>query len=335
MDLKSTISELCAGQGVSGSEFLISETAENMLKKYCKTSTDYFGNVVGEFGEFLKDKPTLLLDAHIDEIGMIVTYITNEGFLKVSNCGGIDTRVLLAQEVSVYGSKVIKGIVTSTPPHLEKDNTIAPTFESIFIDIGMSKEQAEEIVSLGDRVIIENGLISLQNNLVSSKALDDRCGAAAILYALELLKNVETKYNILVLFSSQEEVGERGAKIAAFDIYPDMAIIVDVSFAKINGESEIKCGRLSGGPMIGVAPSLSRDLSSQLIDTAKNCNIPYQTEVMDGLTGTNSDVIGVTKGGILTATLSIPLRYMHTPIETIDISDVESVSMLIAEFCKT
>ena len=145
--------------------------------------------VITNIGDRNESKPHILLDAHIDEIGMIVTYITDEGFLKVANCGGVDRRVLLAQQVTILGKETIKGIVTSTPPHLEDDDKKSPKFDDIFIDIGLSKEQAEKIISLGDRVVIDSEACELLNGRVTSKAIDDRSGVIAILYALEKIKD--------------------------------------------------------------------------------------------------------------------------------------------------
>ncbi|MGN0601262.1 MAG: M42 family metallopeptidase [Oscillospiraceae bacterium] len=335
MNLKEILENLVNKNGVSGEENVASEYACKLIGSYLDAETDSFGNVYGIPKNFSDKKKTLLLDAHIDEIGMIVTYITDEGFLKVSGCGGIDNRLLLAQQVEVlcYG-KTIKGVITSTPPHLEKDNTKVPETGEIYVDIGMTKEQAEKIVQLGDRVLIRNELISLENGVVTSHALDNRSGVAAIIYALELLKEKDSEYNICVLFSSQEEIGERGAKIGAYKINPDLSIVVDVSFAMTRGEIPENCGKINGGPMIGVAPSLSREMSESLINTAKKSGIPYQIEVMNGKTGTNADEIGTTRNGVKTCTVSIPLKYMHTPVEAVSLTDIENTGKLIAEFCE-
>lgn len=336
MNLKEILSSLVNGSGISGNEHSVSEYACECLSEYLDCETDSFGNVYGRSKCFSDNKKSLLLDAHIDEIGMIVTYITDEGFLKVSNTGGLDKRLLLAQQVEIVcKNKAIKGVITSTPPHLEKDDSKVPDVDNIYIDIGMSKEQAEKIVSLGDVVFIRNDLVFMQNNIVTSKSLDNRSGVATVLYALDMLKNKNTKYNIYVLFSSQEEIGERGAIIGAYNINPDMAIVVDVSFAMVAGDAPDNCGKLNFGPMIGVAPSLSREMSENLIGVAKNNNIPYQLEVMNGKTGTNADAIGVTRNGVKTCTVSIPLKHMHTPVEIVSLTDLENTAKLIAKFCES
>lgn len=335
MDIKEILQRLTGACGVSGDENYAAAEAKDILSQYGKVSADICGSVVCRVGEFDESKPTVLLDAHIDEIGMIVTYITDDGFLKVSNCGGLDRRTLLAQQVTVYGKEKLTGFVTSTPPHLEKDSSAVPEMDDIYIDIGYTKEQAEKLVSLGDRVLTENTLADMQGGRVTSKALDDRAGCAALIAAADMLKGKNLGCNVVILLSVQEEVGERGAKTGAFDIDADMAIEVDVSFAKTHGESGEECGMLGKGPMIGIAPSLSRKMSQRLVKLAEENGIPYQIEVMNGKTGTNADAIGTTKGGIPAVTVSIPEKHMHTPVETADIKDIENTAKLIAKFIES
>ena len=155
-----------------------------------------------------------------------------------------------------------------------------------------------------------------------------------MLWALDKLKGKQTDYNISVLFAAQEETGERGAQTGAYRLSPDLAVAVDVSFAKTHFESEEDCGIMGRGVMIGVAPSLCAELSDAFINTAKQSDIPYQIEVMNGKTGTDADKISVTKSGVKTVTLSIPLKYMHTPTEVLDLRDIDYTASLIAEFAQ-
>lgn len=334
MDIKNTLFELSETSGASGNENSVSETALNMLKEYCSDAEIINGNVIGHFGEFQENQPSLVLDAHIDQIGMIITYITDDGFIKVGNLGGIDRRLLPAQPVVVHGKKDIKGIICSVPPHLSDGEKNVPSFDDIAVDTGFSKSELEKIVSLGDTVTFDVKCRELINNRITGGALDDRSGMTAILYTLELLRNQKTSYNITVIFSAQEELGERGAKIGAFEINPDIALAVDVSFAYAQGEDEMKCGYLGKGAMIGISPSLSREISEKLINTARKKNIPYQIEVMNGLTSTNADQYSVSRDGAKACTVSIPLRNMHTPVEIIDLEDIRFTSELLAEFIK-
>lgn len=334
MNLKDALIRLSESDGASGFEDKTAETALEMLKEFIPDAEIINGNVIGKFGTHSEDKPTLLLDAHSDQVGLIVTYITDEGFIKFANLGGIDRRLLPAQQVKIHGKKDISGVVCSIPPHLSNGGSDVPDIDDFAIDCGYSKEELEKIVSLGDAITFDVKCRELLGDRVTGRAFDDRCGIVAILHALELLKDAELKYNVTVLFSAQEELGERGAKIGAYVINPDIAIAVDVSFGYAVGETEHKCGHLGKGAMIGVSPSLSREISNGLINTAKNKNIPYQIEVMNGLTSTNCDRFVVNREGAKGCTVSIPLRYMHTPVEVISMKDVQLTGELLAEFIR-
>ncbi len=331
MDLEKTIMSLADADGVSGDETEAAQLALSMLKEYTDDCYIKNGNVIGHFGCKGK-KPHILLDAHIDRIGFVVTYITEDGFLKVSGCGGIDRRLLLAQPVTVLGREKVSGVICAIPPHLEQDESKVPDMEDICIDVGMTKAQAEEKISVGDKVTFAARCEKLLGDRITGAALDDRCGVAAILRAMELVKEKTLQNEITVMFSTQEEVGERGAKIGAFDIDPDVAIAVDVSFALTSDDSEIKCGKMGDGCMIGYSPVLDRELSDRMKGIAADKKLPYQIEVMSGTTGTNADRFSVNKSGAKAVTLSIPLKYMHTPVEVISVSDVENTARLIAAY---
>lgn len=334
MELRQTITALSEASGVSGSEGCAAELALSMLRSCCPDAEIVNGNIIGKFGTHREGLPSLVLDAHIDQIGFVVTYITDDGFIKVGNVGGIDRRLLPAQPVVVHGSRDIKGVICSVPPHLTNGGSEVLEMDDVAIDTGMTKTELEAVVSAGDSVTFNVSCRDLIGSRITGGALDDRCGVASILYALELLKDSDLAYNVTVIFSTQEEVGERGAKIGAFAADPDIALAVDVSFAYAIGEDESKCGYLGKGPMIGVSPSLSREISDGLINIAKSEDIPYQIEVMSGLTSTNADRYSVNRCGAKACTVSIPLRNMHTPVEVIDVNDVELTAKLLAGFIR-
>ncbi len=332
MNIKETLFALCSADGASGSESPAAQLALDLLREYCPDAEIVSGNVIGRFGVHTEDKPSLVLDAHIDQVGMIVTHITDEGFIKVSNLGGLDLRLLPAQPVTVHGKRDIKGVVCSVPPHLLSGSAEVLPIADTAVDTGMSKSELEEIIAPGDPITFDVPCRELLGSRVTAHALDDRSGVAAILYALSLLREMETAFNVTVIFSTQEELGERGAKIGAFTVDPDYAIAVDVSFAYAIGEKENKCGKLGKGPMIGISPCLDRELSQELIACASAGDIPYQVEVMEGLTSTNADRYSVNREGAKVCTVSIPLRNMHTPVEVIDLADVELTGELLAAF---
>lgn len=334
MNITKVLESLTSVKGVSGSEQKAAEKALSYLKKYTDDAKITQGGVVGTLPCDNENATHILLDAHIDQIGFIVTYITDDGFIKVANCGGIDRRLVSAQPVVIHGKKDIPGVVISMPPHLSDGEEKVPEITDIYIDTGYSKAKLSEIVSLGDKITFDAQFRKMIATRVTSPALDDRCGVAAILYALDMLKEEKLNCKVTVLFSYQEELGERGAKISAFDIEPDIALAVDVSFAFAKGENSEKCGKMGEGCMIGISPSLDRELSQTMIKIAEKQEIPYQTEIMGGLTGTNADQFTVNKSGVKAVTLSIPLKYMHTPVELIDTEDVKSTGMLIAEYLR-
>ncbi len=336
MNLKKVLFSLADADGVSGNEENAVSVAVGFLKEYTGDISVKNNCVVGNIGKRCENKPHVLIDAHIDQIGMVCSCITDDGFIKVSNLGGLDRRILSAQQVVIHGKKDIKGIVSSIPPHLSDGGKKVPEMSDIIIDTGYSKEKLQEIVSLGDAVSFDTKCRELVNGRVSGHSLDDRSGIVSILYMLDMLKDEfdNLPCSLTVLFSSQEELGERGAKISVYDINPDIAIAVDVSFAKTADESAEKCGIMGKGCMIGIAPVLDRNIFDTLIKIAEENNIPYQTEVMNGTTGTNADRFSVSKCGIRTAVCSIPLKYMHTPAEEIQISDIENTALLMAEYLR-
>lgn len=324
------LKELTQTVGVSGCEENIVALLREKLSSYGDVTVDSMNNVFCTFGEGYH----FLLDAHLDEIGLIVTDITDDGFIKFSNCGGIDARPLPAMEVSVWGREEVKGIISTLPPHLQSasDEKKIPKLSELAIDTGLTKDKLEKLVSLGDRITFKRNFTPLLNGLVSASCLDDRSGVAAILMCLDELKNMGCK--VTVMFSSQEEVGTRGAKIGSYAKSVDEAISVDVSFALTPGCDKSECGELSKSAMIGFSPILDKEISRNLVDAAEKNNIPYQCEIMSGRTGTNADVISISEKGIKTALISIPEKYMHQRVEVVDTADVESVSRLICAYIK-
>lgn len=332
MDIKSTLKELTERVGVSGDEFAASKAAAELLERYVENvEIDAFGNVTGIVRSSAANAKTLMLDAHIDQVGYIVTHINEQGFLSVGACGSPDVKTLLAQSVTVHGKKNVRGVVSTLPPHVQKGNN-APEIGDICVDLGMSLREAEEIVSLGDRITVNSAFRELCGDVVSAPAVDDRSGVCAILAALDMLKVREPAYNLAVCFSAQEETGERGVKQAAFRIQPDECIAVDVSFGQTPDSDPKETAKLGSGVMIGFSAALDKGMSIALRELAKRREIPFTIEVMPGSTGTNADAAGVSGNGVKCCTLSFPIRYMHTPVECVDLKDIEATARLICEY---
>ena len=332
MDIRSTLKKLTEQVGVSGDEFAASNAAAELVRQYADgVDVDAFGNVTGIVRSRKSDAKTLMLDAHIDQVGYIVTYIDDKGFLSVGSCGSPDVKMLLAQSVTVHGKKDIQGVVSTLPPHVRKSSG-APEIGDISIDVGMNAEQAKAVISLGDRVTVNSAFRELCGDIVSAPAIDDRSGVCAILAALDMLKGREVAYNLAICFSAQEETGERGAKQMAFRIQSDECIAVDVSFGRTPDSDSKDTAELGSGVMIGFSAALDKGMSNDLRSLAQKKNIPFTEEIMPGSTGTNADAIAVAGKGVKCCTLSFPIRYMHTPIECVNLNDIESTAKLICEY---
>lgn len=332
--LKAVLKTLCGIPGVSGDEYPASKAAAEMLKAYSDdVRIDEFGNVIGYIKSSDSSTETLMLDAHIDRVGLIVTYIDEAGFLGVGACGSPDVKTLLAQSVTVHGKSDIRGVVSTLPPHIQKDSS-APDIGDIRIDVGMTKEQAEREISLGDRITVDSHFHELCGDMVSVGAIDDRSGICAVLAALDMLKSREPAYNLAICFSVQEETGERGAKQAAFKIQPDEALIVDVSFGCTPDSDTTKTAETGSGVMIGFSPVLDKKMSNSLRALAIKTDIPFTCEVMPSSTGTNADAISVSGKGVKCCTLSFPIRYMHTSIEAVNLNDIMNTARLISEYIR-
>lgn len=330
-ELKNMIIELSQANGTPGLENEIAQKIAVFLPEGMIVKKDRNNNVIASFSG--KGK-TYLLDAHADRIGLIVTAIADGGFLRVAKCGGMDARVLAAQDVMVWGRKPVYGVITSTPPHLQsaEDAGKAKDFDDILVDTGLSKEEASELISPGDRITVKSPVCELMNNRISCPALDDRAGCAVIIRAAELVMADKNAPNLKLLFSAQEETGGTGAVTGSFGIDADECISVDVSFADAPDMPSKKCGKLDKGPMIGFSPVLSYEISRKLESVAKENSIPFQPELMSDATGTNADHIALSRGGIKTGLVSIPLRNMHTGVEVVSVADVENCAQLIAKY---
>lgn len=326
--MKSILRELCLAAGVSGDETAAASSAQKALSQYAKVRRDALGSVIGEIDGSGRH---ILLDAHIDQIGLIVTEIDRTGFIKFSTCGRVDIRLLAGAEVTVLGKTPLYGVIVSTPPHLadEDDKGKAKSINRLGIDIGFCEEKAKELVAPGDRVSFNGAFCELIGGQITSASLDNRAGAAVILRALELLKGKKHDKRITVLFSALEETGGGGAAAATFGIMPDEAIAVDVSFADMPGDGSAGLG---GGAMIGISPVLSRELSHTLKRVAEEKKIPYTVEIMGGATSTNADRIAISGKGVKTGLVSIPLRYMHSAVEVVHTGDLEACAALLAGY---
>lgn len=338
MDTIKLLLEFSAKTGVAGRESEAAAFGRELLAPFGKTRVTPLGSVVCSVKEPVADKPHVMLDAHIDEIGLVVTFIEDSGFLRVAAVGGVDRRLLLASQVTVHAERPVAGVICSIPPHIDSDDSKNKKPDEIYVDIGAeSKQEAEKLVKPGNVATLDSSPHELLNGVVSGKSIDDRAGCVSLIKALEFLRPEISLLDVglTVVFSSMEEVGGGpGAKTAAFQIAPTHAVAVDVSFACTPDSQREKCGEMKKGPMIGFAPILESTLSERLCGLAEENGIPYQREVMGGRTGTNADQIAASRAGVRTALVSIPQKYMHTPIEAVAACDVDDTGKLIAAYIR-
>lgn len=328
IELKKRLFALSSVDGI-GNIREASDLALEMLSQFCECEKTDDLTVIG----FLKGESdyTLMLDAHIDQIGMIVTNVDENGFLTVNNAGGIDIRSLPSRRVTVHGKDKITAVFCSTPPHLAEGETHYDGIDAIKLDTALGAK-AKDIVSVGDYVTFSNTPKELLGNRVSGRSFDDRSAVACLVSVAEKLKDKKLPVNVAFVLSDSEELGLRGIRTASFKIDPQEAIAVDVSFGDGPGISSEESSPLGSGAMIGISPTLDTAISKKLINICENKGIKYTTEVMGSKTGTNADMISVNKEGVRTGTLSIPLRNMHTDTEVVDLADLQSVCDALCEY---
>jgi endoglucanase len=326
--IKEMLKDLCAMPSVSGYEHMSNGLLVEKYGKYFdKSYIDSFGNSVFFKKSAKKDVPVIQIDAHFDEIGFMVTKIEDGGFLRVCNIGGIDTGILPASEVTIYGKKAIYGVICSTPPHLQTAESAknVPKMEEILIDTGYSKEELEKIVSVGDVCEYKFEFLELENSCVLSKSLDDKACVCACLYALINIDASLLNFDVYLTVSAQEETGKCGARLVSYDINPDFAIITDVNFALGDGikkSESIECGK---GASVDISALSSRDFSRNILKNAKENALPCQVICEPDSTGTNNELVMISGKGVKTAVMSIPLKAMHTSCEVVSLNDVKSL----------
>ena len=336
MELKDKIKALTNTFGVSGDEYEVSKVAADLLAPYVDSvETDKFGNVIGRKSCGIPGAPKLLIDAHIDQIGFIVTGITDEGFLRFMGMG-VDPRMLPGSELCIKtrDGKKLLGIVASTPPHLQKagDQSMAVSIDEMVVDTGMTGDMAKEIFHIGDYMTFWGDTFDLQGDVLCGKAMDDRACFTCILHALVLLKDKPLAMDLIVLGSTKEEIGLDGARDVTYREAPDYAIAVDVCHGKTGDSAHQVDTEMGKGPVITIGANSLPSFARQMMEVARAKEIPYQVSAAGGVTGTNARIIQVTGDGVATLVLSLPLKYMHSPVEVLRMSDVENVGKLIAEF---
>ncbi len=335
MTLNETLGSLSNACGVTGRESEVSELMIRLMTPYAdQIVVDKLENVIA-IKKGKSDAPKIMLAAHMDEVGLMVKTITKDGFLQFAKMGGIDDRILPAQKVTVFSRQgTFPGIIGSKPPHIQKEEERkkVTAFDELFIDIGAeSKEDATALgVAVGDPVGFDIKYVPLGRDVVTGKAFDNRAGCATMVEALKLME--KTDYTICAVGTVQEEVGLRGAATAAFGVDPELAIALDVTIAgDVPGvreyDTSVKMGK---GPSLTISDSgliTHPKVLRWLLETAEEEKIPFQLET--GLLGsTDAARISLTRQGIPCGNISIPTRYIHSPVGMLCLKDIENSAKL-------
>ena len=339
--LLSLVERFTSYPGISGFETMAFDGMIEEIKKlniFDEIGTTAVGSIYAKINCGKENAETILCDAHLDTVGFVVTEICDGGFLRVAPVGGIAPKILPSAEVNIYGKETIRGIFSSTPPHLQTDSESEKKMDvsDMSIDTGLSVEELEKIVRVGTPVGFVCKLQKLFGDTLVGCSFDDRLCGAVIIRALMMIDKSKLNVNIAFQFSGNEETGYKGAMTTAYRLNPSRAIVVDVTHAFVPGAPKVREGiRAGNGTDICFSPQTSRAFTNHAVSVAEREGIPYQLSAAPVRTGTNSNAVQTTRNGIPTVLLSIPLKNMHTMSEIVDMNDSLNTSKLIAAILKS
>jgi endoglucanase len=346
MDLHTTLQRLTETAGPSGLETAIADAVEDTWTPYVDSfERDRIGNLIavkqGEEGvEKETRRPRLLLAAHMDEIALMVKKIvpsTEEegyGFLRVTNVGGVDVRHLYGQRVVVHGERELPGIIGALPVRMLPDERQgkAYNYDELLVDVGLSLAELREQVSVGDFVTFHQPLLELANGRVAGKALDNRVSVAAVAVCLEYLSGRRHAWDVVAVATAQEETRLLGAFTSAYAQQPDAAIAIDVTFGKGPGAKDGTVFELGEGPTLGLGANVHPGIFKALKEAADALEMKVHTDPHARGSGTDAFGLQIAREGIPTGLVGIPLRYMHTMVETVALDDIRRTGRLLGEF---
>jgi putative aminopeptidase FrvX len=338
VDVGELMNRLSEAVGISGYETEVRSLIVDQFRENADdVRVDAMGCVIAlKRGHGPEPRRSIMLAAHLDEIGLIVTQV-KEGFLQFTQVGGFDVRVLLGQPVVVHGRRTLPGVIGSRPPHVlsaaDRDKVVP--FDELYVDVGLPPAEVEKAVRVGDLISLRGGYRKLRGDMVAGKAFDDRCGVAALAVCLDTLSGLKHTWDAYVVATSQEEVGLRGATTSAYGVDPDLGIAIDVGFGPQPGVSDAESVPIGKGPSLAIGPNIHPGMLKKLEEVAKANEIPYVVEAAPDATGTDAWAIQVAREGIPTCLLSIPVRNMHTVVETGSLKDITRTGRLLALFIAT
>jgi putative aminopeptidase FrvX len=340
MDLAELLKELTEARGPSGYEKEVRELVSERLAALAdEVRVDAVGNLIalkrGERPRSSEDGtcPSVMLAAHMDEVAFMVSKI-EKGFLHIVEIGGCDPRILLAQRVTVHGARELSGQIVTVPPHFtqgsEREKPVP--MDKLFVDVGLPPEEVERLVKVGDVITFAARYTPLASGTAYSKSMDDRASVAALALCMEELQKKKHSWDVFAVATVQEEETGMGAVAGAYHLEPTIGIAVDVTFAQQPGLQIPETLQSDHGPSIAMGPNINPRVFDRLVEAARAIEMPYQIEPVPGNTFTDAWNIQVSRSGIPTGLVSIPLRYMHSPVETVVLRDIERAGRLLAEF---
>ncbi|MBN1563242.1 MAG: M42 family peptidase, partial [Anaerolineae bacterium] len=333
MDLKAHLKDLCTVAAPSGHEGPIRAVIRNAWADLVdEFQIDGLGSLIAvKYGtQQPQDTPRrrVMLCAHMDEIGMIVSEI-RDGFIRTSALGGVDYRVLLAQSVLVHGRRTLPGVVGAAPPHMALNRREYPTSDELWIDVGLPADEVAALVRIGDVITFDAPFFELKGSRVGSKSMDNRASVAAVTCCLDALARRTHEWDVYAVASAQEETAGSGAQTAAYQIQPDLAIVIDGTFALQRGVDDDEGFKLGDGPTIGRGPNFHPGLFKKMQKVAREEEIDLTVEVLPGHSGTDAWTIQLTRAGVPSTLLSVPMRNMHSPVEIVDLRDIRRIGRLM------
>lgn len=333
------LKDLLTAPSPSGYEQPVQNVVRKFVEEFAgEVKTDWHGNVIASVnpGGF----PRIMLAGHCDQIGLMVKHIDERGYVWVDSIGGWDIQMLIGQNMVIWGKDgPVPGVIARKAIHLlsQEDRKKVPELKDLWIDIGVKdRDEAKQLVSLGDPVTFELGFRKLRNNLAAAPGMDNKVGAWVVMSALKLVAEKNPQAAVFAVSTVQEEIGLRGAQTSAYAIDAQLGIAVDVTHAtdcptldtKQYGEVT-----LNEGPMLYRGPNVNPVVHRRLVELAEQHEIPIQVGGLSRAASNDANVMQISRGGLATGIVAIPNRYMHSPVEVVSLSDLENAARLIAEFC--
>lgn len=333
------LTELLKSPSPSGYEQPVQTVVRNFVGAFAdEVRTDWHGNVIAAVNP--QGFPRIMLAGHCDQIGLMVKHIDERGFVWADSIGGWDVQMLIGQNMVIWGKNgAVPGVIARKPIHLlsPEDRKKVPELKDLWIDIGVKdRDEARQVVSVGDPVTFELGMRKLRNNLVAAPGMDNKVGAWVVMSALQQVAARRPTAAVYAVSTVQEEIGLRGAQTSAYSIDASIGIAVDVTHATDCPTLDVKQYgdvNLGDGPMLYRGPNVNPAIHGKLVQLAEQREIPFQVGGLSRAASNDANVMQVTRGGLATGIVAIPNRYMHSPVEVVSLFDLENAAKLIAEFC--